>query len=74
MHLREVEIFCTDCKTIGDATPQIGVAEQTYYRWIKLYSGMRMHRTLEMAKTMHPSHANISNMWRGVFYETNGGT
>ena len=38
--LREVEIFCSQGKTIGEAVRQIGVSEQTYYHWRKKYGGM----------------------------------
>jgi|GEM_PF-1579630 len=33
--LREVEVLCGQGKTIGEAVRQIGVTEQTYYRWRK---------------------------------------
>ncbi|MDL2324611.1 IS3 family transposase [Ruminococcaceae bacterium OttesenSCG-928-A16] len=50
--LREVEVLCGQGKTIGEAVRQIGVSEQTYYRWRKKYGGMniceaRRHRELE---------------------------
>ena len=38
--LREVEVLCSQGKTIGEAVRQIGVSEQTYYRWRKQYGGM----------------------------------
>jgi len=38
--LREVEVLCGKGKTIGEAVRQIGVSEQTYYRWRKKYGGM----------------------------------
>jgi transposase-like protein len=37
---REVELQCGQGKTIGEAVRQIGVSEQTYYRWRKDYGGM----------------------------------
>ena len=39
-NLREVEVLCGQGKTIGEASRQIGVTEQTYYRWRKQYGGM----------------------------------
>jgi len=50
--LREVEVLCGQGKTIGEAVRQIGVSEQTYYRWRKKYGGMNIseacrHRELE---------------------------
>jgi transposase-like protein len=40
MKLREVEVDCSQGKTVGEAIRQIGVSEQTYYRWRKKYGGM----------------------------------
>ena len=38
--LREVEIHTSEGKTISQASRQIGVTEQTYYRWRKEYGGL----------------------------------
>lgn len=38
--LRQVEVLQGQGMTIADAVRQIGVSEQTYYRWRKLYGGM----------------------------------
>ena len=38
--LREVEVMCSKGMTIGEAARQIGVTEQTYYRWRKEYGNM----------------------------------
>lgn len=40
--LRKVEVLCAQGKTIGEAVRQVGVTEQTYYRWRKQYSGMNL--------------------------------
>lgn len=40
VHLREVEVLCSQGRTLGEAARQIGVSEQTYYRWRKQYGGM----------------------------------
>ena len=40
--LREVDVLCGRGKPIGEAGRQIGVTEQTYYRWRKKYGGMNM--------------------------------
>ena len=40
--LREVEVLCGQGKTIGEAVRQIGVSEQTYYRWRRKYGGMNI--------------------------------
>ena len=38
--LREVELYCGQGKTVSEAVRQIGVTENTYYRWRKEYGGM----------------------------------
>ena len=38
--LREVEIHTSEGKSISQASRQIGVTEQTYYRWRKEYCGL----------------------------------
>ena len=42
--LREVEIMLSKGATIGEASKKIGVTEQTYYRWRKLYGGMKVEQ------------------------------
>ena len=42
--LREVEIHLSQGSTIGAASKNIGVTEQTYYRWRKEYGGMRIEQ------------------------------
>ena len=41
-HLREAEILLSQGKTVGEVARQIGIAEQTYYRWRKEYGGMEV--------------------------------
>jgi len=50
--LREVEVAIGKGLTVPQASRQIGVTEQTYYRWRKEYGGLRLDqaarlRTLE---------------------------
>lgn len=39
--LREAEVFLAKGGTIGHVCKQLGVTEQTYYRWRKEYGGVR---------------------------------
>ena len=39
-HLREAEILISQSKSVREASRQIGITEQTYYRWRKDYGGM----------------------------------
>jgi transposase-like protein len=40
LKLRQVEVLQGHGKSIADAVRQIGVTQQTYYRWRKEYGGM----------------------------------
>lgn len=40
--LREAEVLISQGKTTAEASRQIGVVQQTYYRWRKEYGGMRI--------------------------------
>ena len=38
--LREAEVLLSQGQTVQEAARQLGIAEQTYYRWRKEYGGM----------------------------------
>lgn len=38
--LREAEIYIGQGKTVKEASKQLGISEQTYYRWRREYGGM----------------------------------
>ena len=42
--LREAEVHLSQGNTISEASRQIGVTEQTYYRWRREYGGMRVEQ------------------------------
>jgi transposase-like protein len=42
--LREAEILLSQGSSIAEASKQLGVTEQTYYRWRKEYGGMRIEQ------------------------------
>jgi transposase-like protein len=39
--LREAEVLLVQGSSIAQACKQLGIADQTYYRWCKSYGGMR---------------------------------
>ena len=47
-YLRQVEIMVSQGKTAGEACRQIGVTEQTYYRWRKEYGGLKTDQARRM--------------------------
>ena len=40
--LRQAEVAISAGRTVSEASRQIGVAEQTYYRWRNEYGGLRI--------------------------------
>ena len=51
--LRQVELLQGQGQSIADAVRQIGVTQQTYYRWRKQYGGMgrdQLRRLKELEK------------------------
>ena len=52
-HLRTIEVFLGKGKTAAEACREVGITEQTYYRWRKEYGGMQVsqaHRLKELEK------------------------
>jgi putative transposase len=42
--LREAEVLLSQGNTAAEAARQLGITEQTYYRWRKEYGGMRINQ------------------------------
>ncbi len=40
--LRGSDVLLSQGKTVSQACKQIGVSDQTYYRWRKIYGGMKV--------------------------------
>ena len=60
--LREAEILLGRGSSIAEASKQLGVTEQTYYRWRKEYGGMR----IEQAKRLKELEQENSRLKRVV--------
>lgn len=51
--LRKIERMLAEGSTVGESCRQLGIGEQTYYRWKRTYGGMQpseVHRTRELEK------------------------
>jgi len=42
--LREAEVLLSQGRTVGEVCRQIGVSEQSYYRWRKEYGGLKINQ------------------------------
>ena len=58
MKLREAEVIISQGNTISTAARQIGVTEQTYYRWRNQYGGMKTSQAKKM-KALEQENARL---------------
>ncbi len=42
--LREADVLLAQGRTVGEVCRQIGVSEQSYYRWRKEYGGLKVEQ------------------------------
>jgi transposase-like protein len=59
--LREVEILLSTGQTVATAVRQIGVTEQTYYRWRKEYGGLKVDQAKRL-KTVEKENAQLRKL------------
>ena len=59
--LREAEVLLSQGMTTTEASRQIGVVEQTYYRWRKEYGGMRTNQAKRL-KELEQQNARLKRM------------
>jgi len=60
--LREAEVLQGQGRTIAQVVKQLGITEQTFYRWRKEYGGMRV----EQAKRLKELEAENARLKRAV--------
>ena len=60
--LREADVLISQGRTVLEACKQLGVSEQTYYRWRKEYGGMK----IDQAKRLKELEAENARLKRAV--------
>ena len=60
--LREAEVRLAQGETVGQVCRQLGVSEQTFYRWRREYGGLRM----DQAKRLKQLETENSRLRRAV--------
>ena len=60
--LREADVQLAQGRTVADTCKQLGVTEQTYYRWRKEYGGMKV----DQAKRLKELEAENVRLKRAV--------
>ena len=56
--LRQIEVLQGQGMTVADASRQIGITEQTFYRWRKQYGGLKISQVKRM-KDMERENARL---------------
>ena len=59
--LREAEIKLAGGKTIGEISRELGISEQTYYRWRKAYGGMQVSQAKRL-KELERENARLKTL------------
>ena len=59
--LREADVLISQGKSVAQASKQIGVSEQTYYRWRKEYGGMKVDQAKRL-KELERENARLKNL------------
>ena len=59
--LREAEVYIAEGMTAQHAARQIGVTEQTYYRWRKEYGGMQVEQAKRL-KALERENARLRRL------------
>ena len=61
MKLREAEVGLAQGQTVGQVCKQIGVTEQTSYRWRKEYGGLRLNQAKRL-KVLEKENARLKKL------------
>jgi transposase-like protein len=59
--LREAEVLLSQGHTVAHVAKQLGVTEQTYYRWRKEYGGMRTSQVRKL-KDLERENARLKKL------------
>ena len=59
--LREAEVLLSQGHTVAHVSKQLGVTEQTYYRWRKEYGGMRTSQVRKL-KDLERENARLKKL------------
>jgi len=49
-HLREAEVLLAQGQRVGDICRRLSIAEQTYYRWRREYSGLKLDQAKRLTE------------------------
>ncbi len=59
--LREAEVLLSQGQTVAQASKQLGVSDQTYYRWRREFGGMRTSQVRKL-KVLEKENARLKKL------------
>ncbi len=59
--LREAEVLLSQGQTVAHASKQLGVSDQTYYRWRREFGGMRTSQVRKL-KVLEKENARLKKL------------
>ena len=59
--LREAEVLLSQGQTVSQASKQLGVSDQTYYRWRREFGGMRTSQVRKL-KDLEKENARLKKL------------
>jgi transposase-like protein len=59
--LREAEVGVAEGKRVGEIVRELGIAEQTYYRWRREYGGMQVSQARRL-KELESENAKLKKL------------
>ena len=60
-HLRQAEILVAEGRTVAEVVRQLGISEQTYYRWRKEYGGLDVDQARRL-KELEQENARLKRL------------
>ncbi len=59
--LREIDVLSAHSKTLAEACKQSGISEQSYYRWRKIYGGLKIDQARKF-KELEAENARLKKL------------
>ena len=61
--LRKIEVEIANGKTTPQAAREVGITEQTYYRWRREFGGLKLDQAKRL-KELEKENSRLKRLWR----------
>ena len=62
--LREAEVGLANGKTVGEISRELGISEQTYYRWRKEFGGLKVDQARHLKRNLSTTMGHSTGLIR----------